>query len=78
VSIWIQRREAEYWAGGLIHDGVHAWLQSRGRPFWDEVGPCEAQIDYLTRVGARSEHIASVVRFRDSRALQRRRLGGRA
>jgi hypothetical protein len=57
---------------------VHAWLQSRGRPFWDENGPCDAQIDYLTRVGARPEHIASVARFRDSRRLQQARYRERA
>jgi hypothetical protein len=71
-------QDAEYWAGCLVHDGVHAWLQSRGRPFWDEVGPCEAQIDYLTRIGARADHIASIVSFRESRTLQRRRLSERA
>jgi hypothetical protein len=71
-------QEAEYWAGGLVHDGVHAWLQSRGRRFWDETAPCDAQIDYLTRTGARAEHIASVARFRDSRALQKARYRERA
>ena len=71
-------QDAEYWAGGLVHDGVHAWLQSRGRPFWDETAPCDAQIDYLTRVGARADHIASVVRFRASRMLQKARYRERA
>ena len=67
-------QDAEYWAGCLVHDGVHAHVQSRGRPCYDEVGPCEAQIDYLIRVGARPDHIASVARFRDSVLLQRKRL----
>jgi hypothetical protein len=62
-----------YWASALVHDGVHAALQARGRPYRDEVGPCEAQIDYLTRTAADPGLIAHIARFRDSRVGQRRR-----
>src|SRR5271155_3183896 len=44
-------QDADYWTSALVHDGVHALLQSRGRPYRDEVAPCEAQISYLTRTG---------------------------
>jgi hypothetical protein len=66
-------RDAAYWASALVHDGVHAALQARGRPYRDEVAPCEAQIDYLTRTGADPALVAHIARFRDSRAGQRRR-----
>jgi len=67
-------RDAAYWSGALVHDGVHAALQARGRPYRDEVAPCEAQIDYLTRTGADPALIAHIAGFRDSRLGQRRRL----
>jgi hypothetical protein len=66
-------QETDYWASALVHDGVHALLQSQGRPYRDEVGPCEAQIDYLTRTGAREALVEAVRQFRDSRARQRTR-----
>ena len=66
--------DAAYWSGALVHDGVHAHLQRRGRPYRDEVGPCNAQLAYLTRTGADPWLIAQVSRFRDSRSLQRVRL----
>jgi hypothetical protein len=66
--------DVEYWASALVHDGVHAWLQARARPYRDEVGPCEAQIDYLVRTGARDDLVDHVRRFRDSRTRQRTRL----
>ena len=66
-------QDADYWASALVHDGVHALLQSRGRPYRDEVAPCEAQIAYLTRTGGGEALIEAVRGFRDSRARQRRR-----
>lgn len=66
-------QDADYWASALVHDGVHAWLQRRGRPYRDEVGPCEAQLDYLRRTGGDPWLIAHIARFRDSRAGQRTR-----
>jgi hypothetical protein len=65
--------DAAYWASALVHDGVHAWRQARGRRWRDEVGPCEAQIAYLQRSGADPALIAHVTHFRDSLAGQRRR-----
>jgi hypothetical protein len=62
-----------YWSAGFVHDGVHLWLQARGRPFWDETRPCLAQIDYLARTGAPARHIEAVERFMGSRALQKAR-----
>jgi hypothetical protein len=67
-------RDPAYWSSALVHDGVHAALQARGRPYRDEVGPCEAQIGYLTRTGADPALIAHIARFRDSRLGQRRRV----
>jgi hypothetical protein len=67
-------QDADYWASALVHDGAHAALQARGRPYRDEVGPCEAQIDYLARTAADPALIAHIARFRDSRAGQRRRV----
>ncbi len=66
-------QDMDYWSSALVHDGVHAWLQSRGRPYGDEVAPCDAQLDYLRRTGGDPELIAHIARFRDSRAGQRRR-----
>jgi hypothetical protein len=66
-------QETAYWTAALVHDGVHALLQSQGRPYRDDVGPCEAQIDYLIRTGAREALIDAVREFRDSRARQRTR-----
>ena len=60
-----------YWSSALVHDGVHAWMQGRGRPYMDEVGPCDAQIDYMTRTGAPASFVEAVAAFRDSRARQR-------
>src|SRR5690242_17020739 len=28
-----------YWASALVHDGVHAWRQRRGRAWRDETAP---------------------------------------
>jgi hypothetical protein len=67
-------RDPEYWASALVHDGVHAWRQLRGRPFRDEVGPCEAQIGYLTRAGADPALVAHIAAFRDDVLRRRRRL----
>lgn len=66
-------RDLEYWTSALVHDGVHAWRQARGRRWLDEVGPCDAQLAYLRRIGARADLIEAVVRFRDERARQRTR-----
>lgn len=66
-------QDADYWSSALVHDGVHAWLQGRGRPYRDEVGPCEAQLAYLQRTGGDPDLIAHIARFRDSRAGQRKR-----
>lgn len=66
-------QDADYWTSALVHDGVHALLQSRGRPYRDEVAPCEAQIAYLERTGGGETLIEAVRRFRDSRARQRTR-----
>jgi hypothetical protein len=66
-------QDPQYWTSALVHDGVHAWLQRRGRPYRDEVAPCEAQLDYLARTGADPALIAHIARFRDGRARQRRR-----
>ena len=63
----------DYWSSALVHDGVHAWLQARGRPYRDEVAACDAQLDYLQRTGGDPELITHIARFRDSRAGQRRR-----
>jgi hypothetical protein len=65
--------DAAYWSSALVHDGVHAGLQGRGRAYRDEVAPCEAQLDYLRRTGGDPALIAHIERFRDSRARQRRR-----
>lgn len=67
--------DTAYWASALVHDGVHAWRQALGRRWMDEVGPCEAQIDYLRRTHGDARLIAHIAAFRDSRAGQRRRLG---
>ena len=67
-------QDADYWSSALVHDGVHAHLQSRARRFWDEVGPREAQIGYLRRTCGPEYLVDAVVRFRDSRGNQRRRL----
>jgi hypothetical protein len=67
-------RDAGYWASALVHDGVHAWRQRRGRAWRDETAPCEAQIDYLQRTGGDPALIAHVARFRDSAIGRRRRL----
>jgi hypothetical protein len=66
-------RDLEYWTGALVHDGVHAHRQARARRWLDEIGPCDAQLDYLRRTGARAELIEGVRRFRDSRARQQAR-----
>jgi hypothetical protein len=66
-------QDANYWTSALVHDGLHALLQSRGRPYRDEVAPCEAQIAYLTRTGGGDALIEAVRAFRDSRARQRTR-----
>ena len=66
--------DGAYWASALVHDGVHAWRQARARRWRDEVGPCEAQLDYLRRTGGDPGLIAHIAAFRDSRAGQRRRL----
>lgn len=66
-------QDPTYWSAGFVHDGVHLWLQARGRPFWDETRPCLAQIDYMLRTGAPPHHIAAVERFMGSRALQKAR-----
>lgn len=68
-------QDAQYWSGALVHDGVHALVQGRGRGlrYLDEAGPCEAQIDYLARTGANQALIEAVGRFKESRAGQRRR-----
>lgn len=63
-----------YWSSALVHDGMHALLQRRGRPYRDEVAPCEAQIDYLLRTGGSHALVDHLRRFRDSQGLQRRRL----
>jgi hypothetical protein len=65
--------DAEYWSSALVHDGVHAVLQARGRRYLDEVAPCDAQIDYLARTGGAAALIQHVERFRDSRSFQRSR-----
>jgi hypothetical protein len=65
--------DPDYWTSALVHDGVHALLQSRGRPYRDEVAPCEAQIAYLTRTGGGAALIEAVRAFKDSRARQRTR-----
>jgi hypothetical protein len=67
-------QDAAYWASALVHDGVHAWRQARGGRWRDEVGPCDAQIDYLRRTGGGPALIAHVAAFRDSRSRQRSRL----
>ena len=67
-------RDPAYWASALVHDGVHAWRQARGRRWRDEIGPCDAQIDYLVRTAAEAALIAHVRRFRDTAAHRRRRL----
>ena len=66
-------QDPAFWASALVHDGVHAHLQARGRPYRDEVGPCEAQIAYLQRTGAEPALVTHVAAFRDSVAGQRRR-----
>ena len=66
-------QDADYWSSALVHDGVHAWLQRRGRPYRDEVGPCDAQLDHLRRTGGDPALIAHVAAFRASRAGQRKR-----
>jgi hypothetical protein len=66
-------RDLEYWTSALVHDGVHAHRQARGRRWLDEIGPCDAQLDYLRRTGARAELVEAVSRFRDSRSRQRTR-----
>jgi hypothetical protein len=68
-------RDPEYWSSALVHDGVHAWLQARGRPYLDEIAPCTAQIDYLARTGGDAAFIRHVALFRDSRSRQRTRRG---
>jgi hypothetical protein len=65
--------DPEYWTSALVHDGVHALLQARGRRYLDETEPCNAQIDYLTRTAGSELLIRHVARFRDSRPRQRRR-----
>ena len=62
-----------YWTSALVHDGAHALMQGRGGRYYDEVGPCNAQIDYLIRTGANDAFIDFVTRYRDSRARQRTR-----
>jgi hypothetical protein len=66
-------QDADYWASALVHDGLHALLQSQGKPYRDEAAPCEAQIAYLRRTGGGQALIDAVQAFRDSRARQRSR-----
>ncbi len=64
---------ADYWSAAILHDGVHAYLQARGRRYRNETPPCNAQIDYMRRTGATDWAIQAVERFRDSRSRQRSR-----
>lgn len=66
-------QDPAYWASALVHDGAHALMQGRGGRYLDEIGPCNAQIGYLTRTGADDALIRHVASFRDSHARQRAR-----